>query len=247
MTFLCCGLKENSMKLQNHTVNFYKLQAKRLKRELNIKHTDALNIVAKNYGFSNWIDCQRSISRNTEFSVNTAIPLNFTTWLHKQINRNSPLGDLAKDVEKDTHWPLYDDLESYNIYLHSKGVSGIVFIVLKNAWKSYNAYLKRNLLPKEKKASKPSLRNSDPRKITIVKNVKPIHFDKRTPEKFNVGDKAWISWNGRKAFPVTITEVTDRNYSFKIERPLKNRGDVHFLFLDEVRSTPQLACINHVT
>lgn len=139
------------MKLQNHTINFYKLQAKRLKRELNIKHTDALNIVAKDYGFTNWIDCQRNITSNAESSATTTIPLNFTSWLRKQINRNSPLGDLARDVKRDTQWPLYDDLESYNIYLHSKGVSGIVFIVLKNAWKSFTAYLTRNLLPKEKK------------------------------------------------------------------------------------------------
>lgn len=235
------------MELQNHTINFYKLQAKRLKRELNITHTDALNLVAKNYGFSNWIDCQRRIRITAESSAITTVPLNFTSWLLKQTNRNSPLGDLARDVEKDTQWPLYNDLESYNMYLHSKDVSNIVFIVLKNAWKSFTAYLKRNVIPKEKKDSKTSIKNSDPRRITILKNIKPIHFDKRTTEKFNVGDKAWISWNGRKALPVTITEVTDRNYSFKIERPLKNKGNIHFLFLDEVRSTPELACINHVT
>jgi len=105
----------------------------------------------------------------------------------------------------------------------------------------------KRFTPKRKKDSKPSIRNSDLRRITIVKNIKPIHFDKRTSENFNVGDKAWISWNGRKAFPVTITEVTDRNYSFNIERPLKHKGNNHFLFLDEVRSTPELACINYVT
>lgn len=236
------------MKLQNHTINFYKLQAKRVKRELSIKHIDALNFVAQNYGFSNWIDCQRSISSIAEPSANTTVPLNFTSWLCKQINRDSPLGDLARDMQKDSRWPLYDDLESYNKYFNSRGVSKNVFISLKNAWKSYNANLKRNLLPKkEKKDLKPSTRNSDPRRITIVKNIKPVHFDKRTSEKFKVGDKAWISWNGRKALPVTITDVTDRNYSFNIERPLKNKGDNHFLFLDEVRSTPELACINHVT
>jgi len=235
------------MKLQNHTINFYKLEAKRLKRKFNIKHTVALNRVAKKYGFINWIDCQRSVNSNAESSATTTIPLNFSSWLRKQINRNSPLGDFARDVEKDTQWPLYDDLESYNIYLHSKGASGMAFIALKNAWKSFTAYLKINLLPKEKKDSKPSIRNSDPRRITIVKNIKPIHFDKRTSEKFNVGDKAWVSWDGRKAYPVTITKVTDRKYLLNIERPLKDKGNIHSLFLDEVRSTPELACINHVT
>lgn len=235
------------MNLQNHTINFYKLQAKKLKRELDVKHTEALNLVAKNYGFSNWIDCQRSIGSKTE-SVSKIIPINFTSWLRKQLNRNSPLGDLARDMEKDTKWPLYDDLELYNKYLHSRGVSDNVLVALKNAWKSFNVNLKRNLLPKkEKKVSKRPIDNPDQRRITIVKNIKPIHFDNRKSEKFDVGDKAWISWNGRKALPVTITEVTDRNYSFNIERPLKHKGNNHFLFLDEVCSTPELACINHVT
>jgi len=90
-------------------------------------------------------------------------------------------------------------------------------------------------------------KEEDFREIVIVKNIKPIHFENRTIEKFDVGDKAWISWDGRKAIPVTITEVTERNYSFKIEKPLKNKGNEHFLFLDEVRSTPELACMNRVT
>jgi len=87
----------------------------------------------------------------------------------------------------------------------------------------------------------------DSREIVIIKNIKPIHFENRTIEKFNVGDKAWISWDGRKAIPVTITEVSEHHYSFKIEKPLKNKGNEHFLYLDEVRSTPELACINRVT
>jgi hypothetical protein len=80
-----------------------------------------------------------------------------------------------------------------------------------------------------------------------VHHAIPIHFRDRTAEKFVPGDKAWISWNGKKAIPVTITKVDDRHYTFRIERPLKKVGSVHFLFLDEVRSTPELACRNYVT
>lgn len=90
-------------------------------------------------------------------------------------------------------------------------------------------------------------KEEDSREIVIVKNIKPIHFENRTIEKFDAKDKAWISWDGKKAIPVTVTEVTEHNYSIKIEKPLKDKGNEHFLFLDEVRSTPELACINCVT
>ena len=104
-----------------------------------------------------------------------------------------------------------------------------------------------------KKCLKLNIRNTmktaeeDTREIVILENIKPIHFEKRTPEKFKVKDKAWISWDGKKAIPVTVTEVTEHNYSIKIEKPFKNKGNQHSLFLDEVRSTPELACMNCVT
>ena len=59
--------------------------------------------------------------------------------------------------------------------------------------------------------------------------------------------KAWISWNGVKAIPVTVLEADERFYTFKIERPLKKAGNQHYVRLDEVCSTPELACINHIT
>lgn len=62
-----------------------------------------------------------------------------------------------------------------------------------------------------------------------------------------MGDKAWISWNGRKAIPITIIELDERHYSFKVERPVKDAGNEYYLRLDEVRSTPELACLNRVT
>ena len=50
-----------------------------------------------------------------------------------------------------------------------------------------------------------------------------------------------------KSIPVTVLEVDEFGYVFRIERPLKNIGNKHAVRFDEVRSTPELACINHIT
>lgn len=98
-----------------------------------------------------------------------------------------------------------------------------------------------------KKVKRSDQDKDDTRKIVFVKNVKPLHYSKRTIERFVPGDKAWVSWEGSKAIPVTILEVDERYYTFKTERPLKQNGNKYYLRFDEVRSTPELACINHVT
>lgn len=85
------------------------------------------------------------------------------------------------------------------------------------------------------------------RKSITIKGITPLHYTQRSTEKFNVGDNAWISWNGRKALPVVITEVDNIYYTFQIEHPKKHAGNEHYLRLDEVRSTPELACLNCVT
>ena len=87
------------------------------------------------------------------------------------------------------------------------------------------------------------------RRIVAVKGVKPLHFKNRTSEALAIGADAWISWDGKKAQPVTVTEIDDRHYSVRIERTsrISRAGNVHSLFLDEVRSTPEAACRNCVT
>ena len=75
----------------------------------------------------------------------------------------------------------------------------------------------------------------------------PLHFRHRAAEKFNVGDKAWISWDGKKAISVWIKEVDPPWYSVNIAGPKGKNDNCHCLRLDEVRSTPELAKINMVT
>lgn len=237
------------MKSQQHTINFFKLLAKKLKKEKDITHVEALNEIAKQHGFANWTDCQRqTISNEAIETFATPSPISFTEWLSKQNNRDTPLGDLSRDMLSDTRWPSLENLDDYEDYLYSMRANWSAVETLKKAWKSYKRYVKLKSVPGERKLS--SRKNSIielPRKIVIVKGVVPIHYSKRVIEKFDIGDKAWISWDGRKAIPVSITEVDDRHYTLNLERPLSKAGNEHYLFLDEVRSTPELACLNMVT
>jgi hypothetical protein len=91
--------------------------------------------------------------------------------------------------------------------------------------------------------------NPTPRQITAVKGVKPLHYTKRVAEQLTVGAAAWVSFDGKKALPVTVAEIDDRHYSVRIERGsrVSRAGNVHSLFLDEVRTTPEAACLNCVT
>lgn len=175
----------------------------------------------------------------------------FTDWLAKHKNRDSPLGDLASKrgfFDGDERWPLYSTLEGYRDYLRDKNPPLGAVRALESAWTSYQNYLKSKKSPNfVKKVKRPSQSTYDPRKIVFVKNITPLHYSKRTIENFVPGDKAWISWEGKKAIPVTVIEVGEMYYTIRTERPLNKAGERYDLRLDEVRSTPELACINHFT
>jgi hypothetical protein len=235
-----------------NTLDYIKRQAKKLKKELTINHTQALELTAKKFGYFNWIHCCRSFNRQPIDEIKPAkkeLQLSFTDWVKKHRNRNSPLGDLGTEVLRDEKWPSYNTLEEHIVYLSSKNLPLGARGALERAWKSYKIYLRRKKRPNSNKppTKNPTAKKRDPRKIVYVRNITPLRYDKRSVEKFNRGDSAWISWDGRKAIPVTIVKGDDRHYTIRIERPLKKAGGQNSLFLDEVRSTPELACINYVT
>jgi hypothetical protein len=244
------AIKSFSHMKQQHTLAFIKRQAKNLKKKSGISHTKALDTISKELGYFNWRHCLQSIGKEsmskTE-AMSVEPQLSFTDWLKKHKNRDSPLGDLASDMLGDSTWPLYEALDKYLGYMSFRSAPRVVVETIKRAWKSYKAYLHRKNSPKSSlsRIVKQKPKNQDPRKITYVSGVTPVHYSERTVEKFAVGDKAWISWEGRKAIPVTIVEVDGRYYSFRIERPLKSVGKEYYFRLDEVGSTPELACMNH--
>lgn len=73
--------------------------------------------------------------------------------------------------------------------------------------------MRRSEVPKSvnSRSAKQSIIDRIPRKMVFVKNAIPIHINKRDVKIFNPGDSAWISWDGRKATPVTVLEVDDCN------------------------------------
>jgi hypothetical protein len=186
-----------------------------------------------------------------ELDASPKFELSFPDWLAKHKKRDSPLGDLATKrgfSDQKDGWPTYDNLEAYKDHLKVGNPPRGATAALEMAWKTYERFLKRKRSSQLKKqAAKPEPKKPDSRTIVSVKNVVPLHYSKRTVESFTAGDKAWISWDGKKAIPVTVTEVDERYYTFKVERPLKNAGNEHYVRLDEVRSTPELACTNCIT
>jgi len=240
--------------MNNHgyTLDNIRNQAKKVKKERNISHSTALDLVARNLGYSNWGHCHKSLSLPMKISDELEkgkISLDFNSWLVHQKNRNSPLGDLAQEMLKNETWPTYTTLEEYQAYFNTQDFPLGASRALHEGWKSYKRYVKSLSAPKSIKAKsigQVPIKSKFP-KMVIIKKATPIPFTKRTVEKFNPGDLAWISWNGRKAIPVTIIDVDERHYTFRVERSLKKAGNKHFLFLDEVRSTPELACMNYVT
>lgn len=245
--FFSSELKGILMKDHGFSLDNIKSKAKKIKKQLGITYTAALEQVAKDLGYSNWKHCQRSLSSQPiapKPQQEETPTINFNDWLKRHKNRDSPLGDLAKEMLNDQNWPLHATLGEYQAYILTLHLRRGASAALENAWKSYQRYIKGRKNPKPRKSM---ARKEDIRRIVIVKNAEPIHIDNRTVEEFNPGDQAWISWDGRKPTPVTILEVDERHYTFRVERPLTMSGSQHFLFKDEVRSSPELACANRVT
>lgn len=49
-----------------HTAEYIKRQAKKIKKELNISHSEALEILAKQYGYVDWKSLQTKLAQNTK-------------------------------------------------------------------------------------------------------------------------------------------------------------------------------------
>lgn len=66
-------------------------------------------------------------------------PSNFYVWLIKQTDRDSPIGDLAKDVKRDPLFPRpSSSIEPFKNYLMQKSVDSLVIQALEDAWLEYS-------------------------------------------------------------------------------------------------------------
>ncbi|MVN92661.1 YozE family protein [Mucilaginibacter aquatilis] len=176
---------------------------------------------------------------------------NFADWLAKQKKRDTPLGDLANKrgfADESENWPIFSEYKQYQDYLLNNHPPYGAMAALERAWRSYQTYVrkKRSSNPL-KQVNKSELQKHVDRKVVTVKKATPIPYDRRTIEKFMQGDDGWISWDGKRAIPVSIVGVSERHYTIAIQSPRRKAGNKHSLFLDEVRSSPELACANLVT
>jgi len=66
-------------------------------------------------------------------------PSNFYVWLLKQTDKNSPIGDLARDAKIDTLFPRAgSSIEPFKKYLMQKSVDSLVIQTLEDAWLKYS-------------------------------------------------------------------------------------------------------------
>lgn len=104
-----------------HTIAYIKRLAKNIKKQHGISHTQALDLISKEHGYSNWKHYHKILRQQTTPEVKLVIDtlqITFTDWLKRHKNRNSPLEDLATDMLRDKNWPSYNSLEEYLGYLN---------------------------------------------------------------------------------------------------------------------------------
>jgi uncharacterized protein YozE (UPF0346 family) len=66
-------------------------------------------------------------------------PSNFYVWLLKQADKDSPIGDLAKDVKRDALFPRAgSSVEPFREYLMQKSVDSLVIQAIEDAWLEYS-------------------------------------------------------------------------------------------------------------
>ncbi len=64
--------------------------------------------------------------------------MNFTQWLAKQTERDTPLGDLARDAAEDGEWPTAGTiLAVFEEHLRRRGACEDAQHTLTRAWRSY--------------------------------------------------------------------------------------------------------------
>jgi len=66
--------QNSTLSLTTNKINRFKQEAKKLKKELNCKHSDSLNIVAKRNGFSNWTALQKEADKLSKVTPPTPDP-----------------------------------------------------------------------------------------------------------------------------------------------------------------------------
>ena len=70
--------------------------------------------------------------------------MNFVDWILRLRTRNTPTGDLARDLMSDKNFPNSSDKEKILNYLYSHNACADAIKAFRNAWSSYQTYLKNH-------------------------------------------------------------------------------------------------------
>lgn len=70
--------------------------------------------------------------------------MTFVDWLSRHVKRDSPLGDLARDVSRDKEFPISNSKEDIETHLHRKHACNEAVNTFRRAWSSYQAYQKNH-------------------------------------------------------------------------------------------------------
>lgn len=65
------------------------------------------------------------------------VPWKFKTWLAKFIDVDLPIGDLSKDVARDTNFPDSEDYDTLYEYLENTGACQAALWTFDTTWKFY--------------------------------------------------------------------------------------------------------------
>lgn len=70
----------------------------------------------------------------------TSTNLTFIDWLIRQAHRDDPIGDIARDMLDDPHWPESGTiLADFRDYLTSVRASDLALQALQQAWNEWSA------------------------------------------------------------------------------------------------------------
>ena len=67
----------------------------------------------------------------------------FYRWLMRQLERDDPIGDLARDIKRDSAFPASGSLLEIRLHLGSLGACGEAVRALDEAWSEFGSDAKR--------------------------------------------------------------------------------------------------------
>lgn len=86
--------------------------------------------------FTKTDELKREIARRERVPVRRR---GFASWLKKQIDRDDPIGDLARDAERDDDWPPSDESKGgIESYLHYKRACSEALEAFSDAWQEWS-------------------------------------------------------------------------------------------------------------